>query len=182
MPPVPERLDGTRFGLIADAHVHPGGSPPLPEQLATLFAGFDAILALGDLGEASGLDALERIAPVTGVLGADDAVGDRRLAGEVRLFMLGELSVGAVFDGAKHGLFAANDPLGVSPDFDAALHRVFGRKPDVLLCAATHQSCIASASGVLIINPGSPTLSEQPSVAVLHVGSRLARAEAIRIG
>jgi len=34
---------------------------------------------------------------------------------------------------------------------------------------------------VLIINPGSPTLSEQPAVAVLHVASRLARAESIRI-
>jgi predicted phosphodiesterase len=181
MPPTPERLAGTRFGLVADAHVHPGSSPPLPAQLPALFAGVDGIFALGDLGEAAGLDALARIAPVTGVLGADDAAGDPRLPGEIRLFELGELSVGAVFDGAKHGLFAANDPLAVSPDFDAALQRVFGRRLDVLLCAATHKACIASASGVLIINPGSPTLSDQPAVAILHISSRLARAEPLRL-
>jgi hypothetical protein len=34
MQPMLERRAGTRFGLIADAHVHPGGSPPLPEQLS----------------------------------------------------------------------------------------------------------------------------------------------------
>jgi len=181
MRPAPERLEGARFGLIADAHVHPGGSPPLPEQLAELFSGVDGIIALGDLGEAPGLDALERIAPVTGVVGGDDAAGDRRLVGEVRLFEVGGLRVGALFDGAKHGLFAASEPLAVSADFEAAMQRVFGCKVDVLLCASTHKGCIASASGVLIVNPGSPTLSDQPSVAVLSVADGLARVAPLRI-
>jgi hypothetical protein len=71
VPPTWERLAGTGFSLIADAYVHPGSSPPLPEALATPFAGTDVILTHGDLGEASPLDALQRIAPVTGVIGAD---------------------------------------------------------------------------------------------------------------
>lgn len=179
--PVPERLAGTRFGLIADAHVHPGQTPPLPIGLATLFAGVDAIIALGDLGEASGLDALEQIAPVLGVRGADDAAGDPRLAGELRLFEIGELSVGALFDGAKQGVLVTSEPIGVDAGFDAAVQRAFGRRLDVLLCASTHKGCVASVAGVLIVNPGSPTLSDQPSVAVLEVSARLARVAHLRI-
>src|SRR5262249_56587642 len=75
-----ERLAGSRFGLIADAHIHP--DRPLPEALTALFAGVDAVLTLGDVGEAMGLDALEAFAPVTGVVGGDDQAGDPRLAGE----------------------------------------------------------------------------------------------------
>jgi hypothetical protein len=37
------------------------------------------------------------------------------------------------------------------------------------------------SSGVLIMNPGSPTLSDQPAVAILHISSRLARAEPLRL-
>ena len=66
--------------------------------------------------------------------------------------------------------------------FDAAIRQVFGQRLDVLLCASTHQAIIASASGVLIVNPGSPTLSDRPSIAVLHVADRLARIEPIRLG
>src|SRR5215831_15928738 len=105
MSPSVEPLAGSRFGLVADVHVHTGR--PLPEALVSLFAGVDGVIALGDLGEASGLDALEEIAPVTGVLGGDDAVDDPRLVGEVRLFEIGGLSVGAVFDATKHGLFSS---------------------------------------------------------------------------
>jgi predicted phosphodiesterase len=99
----------------------------------------------------------------------------------VRLFEVGGLRVGALFDGVKHGLFVASEPLAVSADFDGAMDRVFGCKLDVLLCASTHQGCIASASGVLIVNPGSPTLSDRPAVAVLHVADRLARVEPMQI-
>lgn len=178
--PALETLAGTRFGLIADAHVHPGKTPPLPAQLNDVFKNVDRIFALGDLGEASGLDWLERIAPVIGVIGGDD-VDDRRLQGELRVFAIGGLSIGAVFDGVKHALFLSSDPLTPAPDFAAKIVQRFGRKLDVLLCASTHKPSVAAAGGTLIINPGSPTLADERTVAILHVGDGVVRAEHVRL-
>jgi predicted phosphodiesterase len=171
-----ETLNGSRFGLIADAHVHPGKGPPLPASLQEIFKGADAIFALGDLGEASGLDTLEKIAPVKGVNGGDDAHGDKRLGGALRLFSIANLTVGALFDPEAHKLVTAKDPLNPVADFAAAAQRLFGRKIDVLLCASTHRPLIAWANGILIVDPGSPTLSESPSVAVLEIGEGYATA------
>jgi len=82
---IPEPLPGPRFDLVSDAHIHPGKSRGFPCPLASVFVGTDAIIALGDLGENSGLVSLEAIAPVIGVIGADDAIDDVRLSGEIRL-------------------------------------------------------------------------------------------------
>lgn len=175
-----ERMNRRRFGLIADAHIHPGKTPPLPHGLAELFAGVHGIIALGDMGEASGLDALEKIAPVTAVTGEDDAHGDARLAPK-RLFSSSGLGIAAIFDGAKAGLFASNDPLKLHSDFEAALHRIFGIKPAVLLCASTHKAMTAHAAGVLIVNPGSPTLADAPNVAILETFDSIAQVTQIPI-
>jgi len=173
--PTIEPLAGKSFGLIADAHIHPGSGAELPARVADIFSGVDAIVALGDLGEAAGLDALEKIAPVIGVTGADDAPGDARIAGEARLFAVGDLAVGAVFDGVKQLLFSSSDPLVPLADFADAAARRFGRKIDVLLCASTHTPVVASVAGILIVNPGSPTLADATTLAVLHVDGHVAR-------
>lgn len=60
-----------RIGVIADTHgrLHP--------RVADVFAGVDHILHAGDIGGAHVLEELERIAPVTAVLGNnDDASGE----------------------------------------------------------------------------------------------------------
>ena len=170
-----EPLAGKSFGLIADAHIRSGKGPALPARVAEIFAGVDAIIALGDLGEAAGLDALEKIAPVIGITGAEDAPGDSRVAGEARLFGVGDLTVGAVFDGVKQALFSSSDPLVPLADFSDAVARRFGCKVDVLLCASTHTPVIASVAGILIVNPGSPTLADAKTVAVLHIDRLVAR-------
>jgi putative phosphoesterase len=172
----PETLAGRSFGLIADAHIHPGKTPPLPEKLGEVFAGVDRILALGDMGEASGLDALAKIAPVTAITGEDDAHGDTRLQ-PLRLLECGQVVIAALFDGAKNGLFASNDPLVPVGDFEGTLMRKLGRKPHVLLCAGTHKAFSAQAAGVFIVNPGSPTLADRPSVAILHIEGTTVRSE-----
>lgn len=170
-----EPLAGKSFGLIADAHIHPGKGPVLPARVADIFSGVDAIIALGDLGEAAGLDALEKIAPVIGVTGADDALGDPRIVGEARLFAIGDLTVGAVFDGVKQALFSSSDPLVPVADFSQAVARRFGRGLDVLLCASTHTPVVAWVAGILIVNPGSPTLADATTLAVLHIDGSVAR-------
>ena len=176
--PEPEILPGRTFGLIADAHIHPGKTPPLPEKLREIFAGVDAIVALGDMGEASGFDALTKIAPVTAIAGEDDAYGDGWLKPSF-VFTCGNVTIAALFDGAKSGLFVSNDPLRPAEDFEAALVRKFGRRPDVLLCAGTHKAFTAHAAGVFIVNPGSPTLADRPNVTVLRVDASSVTAEQI---
>ena len=166
--PQPEPLSGHAFGLIADAHVHPGKTPPLPEKLAEIFKGVDRIVALGDMGEASGLDTLAKIAPVTAIEGEDDAHGDSRLA-PLRLLECGNVRIAALFDGAKGGLFVSNDPPRPIDGFETALARKFGRKPEVLLCAGSHKAFTAHAAGVFIVNPGSPTLADHPNVTILRI-------------
>lgn len=178
--PQPETLRGRTFGLVADAHIHPGKTPPLPEKLAEIFAGTDRILALGDMGDASALDSLARIAPLAAVAGEDDAHGDQRLQ-PFRLFQCGNAAIAALFDGAKAGLFVANDPFHPIDDFEGALARKFGRIPQVLLCAGTHKAFTAHASGIFVVNPGSPTLADQPSVAILRVESSSICAELIAL-
>lgn len=173
-----ETLPGHAFGLIADAHIHPGKTPPFPENLAKIFASVDRILALGDMGEASGLDALSAIAPVTAVAGEDDAHGDARLQ-PLRLFECGGVSIAALFDGAKNGLFTSNDPLHPSAAFETALLNKFECKPQILLCAGTHKAFTANIAGVFIVNPGSPTLADHPNVTILRIDGTSICAEQI---
>jgi putative phosphoesterase len=170
--PERESLNSRSIGVIADAHVHPGKTPPLPDKLGQLFSCVDLIVALGDMGEASALDALEKIATLKAVAGGDDAHGDPRLR-PLRMFSCGSLHIGAVFDGALNGLFESNDPLVPVARLESALTSKFGLKPDVLLCASTHKPFAAWHSGVLIVNPGSPTLADTPSVSVLDIDGGL---------
>ena len=171
----PEPLPGTRFGVIADAHIHPGKTPPFPGRLAEAFKGLDAIITLGDMGEASGLDQLENLARVCAVRGEDDQ--DDRISETMRLFVIGKICVAAVFDGVKSGFFASSDPLSAKPNLAQALNDGFGRRPDVLLCASTHKPIVACAEGTLIVNPGSPTLADKRTVATFSVVEGLVQVE-----
>jgi uncharacterized protein len=172
-----EHLDSGSIGLIADAHVHPAHGIALSAAVLDAFADVRTIIALGDLGEASGLDALATRAPVLGVFGADDATDDPRLSGRVRLFEIEGMLIGATFDAAKLGVLADNEGSGLSESARDAMERAFGRAVDVLLCAASHKPYTAHAGGLLIVNPGSPTLPAgcSPTVAVLEVSRGFAR-------
>ena len=155
----------------------PGRSPELPARVLEHFAAVDCIVALGDMGESSGLDRLETVAPVIGVRGMDDVKDDPRTAAVARILSRGNLRIGALFDGTSHGLLSSNDPFEPVEDFAGSVRCAFGRRLDVLLCAASHKSCIAWAEGTLIVNPGSPTLAERRTVAIVRVGARHVAAE-----
>ena len=172
----PEIIRGARFGVVADAHIHTGKTPSFPDKLMEVFAGLDGIIALGDMGEAAGLDQLERCARLYAVRGEDDQ--DVQRASEVaRLFSVDGVHVGVLFDGVKNGLFASSDPLSLNASFRERLAERFGRSPDVLLCASTHKALVASYGGTLIVNPGSPTLADTPTVASVHIADGLVRVE-----
>ena len=164
-----EPLNGSRFGLIADAHVHPGGGPELPAAVLEAFAGVDGVFALGDMGDAAGLDALEAVAPVYAVRGADDAEDDPRRVAERRVFIHGGRFIGAVFDGTRHGLLESNDPVTAVSGFATAARTTFGHPVSIVLCAASHKPFVGWCDGILLVNPGSPNLADECTVALLHL-------------
>ncbi len=53
---------------------------------------------------------------------------------------------------------APHEPVFVG-ETRAALERLFGGRIDVLLYAGTHAPRIASADGIFLVGPGSPTLA-----------------------
>ena len=172
-----------KIGLIADAHSHGPGAADLPAEVLEAFEGCDLVLPLGDMGEAAVLDRLGTCGPVQGVLGGDDAHGDPRLARGTRCFRLGGVVVGAVFSLEKAASGVAVQPALQLPQTGAAklLEGVFGERVDVVAYGGTHRSAVDEQQGILFVNPGSPTLSDAPSVAILEIGDGRPRARILPI-
>jgi putative phosphoesterase len=148
--------DPRTIAVLADCHIHP---PKIvwPEAALAALKGVDLIIAVGDMGESVGLDALQAIAPIFAVRGGDDQPDPRR-AEAARVLEAGGLRIGCVFDPVKHGLAASAIPFQRAPDSDAAEMRLFGGPVDVLLCASTHVAAKNEIDGRLVIDPGSLTL------------------------
>ena len=157
-------LGGTNLAVLADCHIHQGG-PQFPPALFPRLQGADLIITLGDMGETSGLDQLQEIAPVLGVRGVDDAddIRTRRpvlvLSGEGR-------RIGCIFDAKAAGLAAGCDPFVAAEDASVVCKRLFGGPVDVLLHASTHRADEArfGASGSAL-NPGSAVLPSEDTKA-----------------
>lgn len=142
-------------GLISDTHgqFRPG--------LTSVFAGVDLIVHAGDVGGATVLDALTRLAPVAAVAGNVDDPHDPRLAREHTL------TVGMLTLHVSHG-----DELG-RPTPSGLLARP---QADVLVYGHTHQALeLRAPDGRLVINPGAAgprRFNLQPSVAILTIEGR----------
>lgn len=67
------------------------------------------------------------------------------------------------------------------PDFAAAASTTFGRAVDVVLCAGSPQPLLAWCDGILIANPGSPTLAERCTVAILYLADDHVRVEHVTV-
>jgi predicted phosphodiesterase len=151
-------VTGTNFAVLADCHIHPGGGPEFPPHVLAALADSHLIVTLGDMGESSGLDQLEAIAPVVGVRGQDDA-DDPRTAEPALVLKAGHLRIGCVFDATAAGLATSSDPFVPAPDIEARCEALFGMPIDLLLHAATHKagSDAIGARGKAV-NPGSAVL------------------------
>jgi len=182
--------DRASIGLLADTHCHAAGASDLPQAVLDAFRGVDLVVHLGDMGDAAVLDRLATVADVVATRGRDDPPEDPRIAASVRMIEAGGLVVGALFDLATAGLASTGgDRLdfgdGFSPEL---LQRVFGRRVDVVAFGATHRDVVASHRGVLLVNPGSPTLPARPragatgTAAVLELGGGVALVEIVTVG
>jgi uncharacterized protein len=148
-------------GLISDTHglVRP--------EIAKAFAGVQLILHAGDVGGASVLEALNRMAPTEAVFGNVDDPHDPALARE-RVVSLGGVTIHV-----SHG-----HELG-SPAVDKVAARYHG---DVLVFGHTHRPVVARVGAVLVVNPGAAgprRFDLQPCVARLTIANGIAEVETI---
>ena len=148
-----------KIGAISDTHGY------FDPKIVKLFAGVDHILHSGDIGLPWLILELEQIAPVTAVLGNNDAGLDFK-----------ETEV-AEFDGRKFLLHHIVDPRKPA---EAIQRRIVREGPDVVVFGHTHKPFCETIGGVLYFNPGyaGPSRFGMPrSVAILHCDGKGIRTE-----
>jgi hypothetical protein len=139
-------------GLISDTHDF------LDPRIPSLFMGVEHILHGGDIGRASILMALERLAPVTAVLGNTDAGLDVR---ETEVVQLGGLK------------FLLRHIVDVREPHESLRRRIDSEAPDVVIFGHTHKPHDETIGATRYLNPGyagKPRFNLPRSVALLHCG------------
>ncbi len=139
-----------RIGIISDTH---GFFDP---KIPALFAGVEHILHGGDIGPPAIIRELERIAPVTAVLGNND------FSPEFQEFE--QVEVGG-FRFLLHHIVNPNELSG------AIRQQLEQARPHAVIFGHTHKSFSAMKNGVLFLNPGyagKPRFAAGRSIAVLE--------------
>lgn len=139
-----------RIGIISDTHNY------LDPAVVRLFRGVDRILHGGDVGMPWLISELEKIAPVTAVLGNTDS-GLHLKDTEVVHLAKKKFLIRHIVD-----LSELNGPLA---------RRIHIEQPDVVVFGHTHRPYCATIGATLFCNPGyagKPRFSLPRSVAVLN--------------
>ncbi len=153
-----------KIGLISDTHI-PEVAEELSPHVGRAFKGVDLILHAGDVYVPSCLDWLERVAPVRAVElgGAVHFNADSRVAHKQVIEVQGH-AIGLVHDLMLPGITGDVRPGALQAAFpddgslQRALRHVFGARVDIVVFGHTHEALIEAYQGVLLVNPGSPTL------------------------
>jgi len=176
----------TLVGVIADTHV-PQRLRRLPPGIAQVFDGVKLILHCGDINTQHVLDELGGIAPVLAVAGNADPpwLGLPRR----RVVHVDGCRIGLAHGHGNWKRYAADkfrDRIG-----GWKLERYLGyasetfEDVDVIVTGHTHRPHLVYAGNVLLFNPGSVApdhyIAGAPTVGLLHVESRLARAELVSL-
>ena len=120
-----------KIGVVSDTH------GLLRPQIAPVLAGVERVLHLGDVGDASILKALEKIAPVTAVRGNVDRSGPCGRLPETDVLLL-----------EGHYIYMLQDIGTLHLDPAAA-------KFSAVLYGHSHKPSVERRKGVLYFNPGS---------------------------
>jgi len=148
-----------KIGVISDTHGF------LDPKIPKMFAGVEHILHAGDIGFASIISELEEIAPVTAVLGNNDAGLPFRETETVEL--------------AREKFLIHHIVYPPEPS-DKLKLRIAREKPDAVIFGHTHKRFCETIGGILFFNPGycgKPRFGAERSVAILHCDEKEIRAE-----
>ncbi len=133
------------IGLISDTHI-PDRGKALPAKVFESFENVDMILHAGDVTSTEILDRLSKIAPVTAIQGNTD-----RMAG-LELPRHEVIDANGLKIGITHGEVY---PRGDSQQLAYIAKQM---NVDILVSGHSHQPKIEQIDGVLLLNPGSPTV------------------------
>ena len=148
-----------KIGVISDTHNH--FDPKIP----VIFAGVDHILHGGDIGLPWVILELEQIAPVTAVLGNNDAGLDFK---ETELVQLANRK------------FLVHHIVNVFQPSDTVRRLISRDRPDAVVFGHSHKPYNEVIDGRLYFNPGyagKPRFGQPRSVAILHCDDREIRPE-----
>jgi uncharacterized protein len=148
-----------KIGVLSDTHGF------LNQKISKLFAGVAHILHAGDIGFASIISELEEIAPVTAVLGNNDAGLSFRETETVELARKKFLIHHIVYPHAPS---------------DKVKSQIVREKSNAVIFGHTHKRFCETIGGILFFNPGycgKPRFGAERSVAILHCDAQEIRAE-----
>jgi putative phosphoesterase len=143
-----------KIGIVSDTHGH------LDPKIPGLFAGVDHILHAGDIGLPWLIMELEQAAPVTAVLGNNDAGLEFK---EMEFLEL---------DGLRILVYHIVEPQTPSDTVKRALLR---NRPHLVVFGHTHKAFHQTLGGVVYLNPGyagKPRFDEPRSVAIVDCSSK----------
>ncbi|MGE3074134.1 MAG: metallophosphoesterase [Dehalococcoidia bacterium] len=180
-----------KIGVISDTHI-PSAGPEPPDEVAAAFAGVDLILHAGHANVASCIEWLERIAPVRSTESWVEGSGEswtRNIRVEVieveghTIGMVHELILRSLADDVLPGAIERYFPKDESiPD---AMTEIFGKPVDIVVFGYTHEAMIERHAGILLVNPGSPSLVGQQvklgTVAILELDGDRAEAHIVAL-
>jgi uncharacterized protein len=154
------------IAVLADTHDEIVPWAAVSERIAELFAGADLIVHCGDITTAAVLDHLATVAPVVATRSDGDPPPEPpRLEDGPRVVLHDGVDVGVVF---------------ALPE-GADVAELFGRPLRLVLYGGTHAASVEERDGTLLVNPGSPTLAERATVALVDVDGDDIRARIVEV-
>ena len=178
-----------RIGLISDTHIPSMGKEPPPE-VTQAFQGVDLILHAGHAYISSCLEWLGRIAPVQASESWLQGSGETPTRhSRVQVLELEGHTVGLthelILTSLGDDLLPGAIERGFPPDesLPTTLQSIFGQPVDVVVFGYTHEAMVELHQGVLLVNPGSPSLIGQQlrlgTVAILELTPESREAQVI---
>jgi putative phosphoesterase len=149
-----------KIGLIADTHDDLVEWDEIQPKVAAAFVGVELIVHCGDLSTMAVLDSLGEIAPVVAVRSPGDPPAD-----------------GARLFNAPHRIEHGGTAIAVVNELGAQTFEGVA----VVLCGGTHKATIERRAEQLVVNPGSPSLAETVTVAVLEIDGGRAEAAIVSL-
>ncbi|AOT73284.1 hypothetical protein Gferi_24110 [Geosporobacter ferrireducens] len=138
-----------KVAVIADTHLK-SMKKPLPRLLYQRLINVDVIFHCGDIQHQDVLSELEGFAPVYAVKGNGDS-GD----------MVTNLPEKCIVElnGYRIGIFHGHGEKGRTVDraFNSFIHE----NVDIVIFGHSHQPLLQTKSGILLLNPGSPTVKRR---------------------